>query len=407
MSFIGTHINRLDGGLGGGETADRVAVLVVGTGASAGKLEHNKAYELLQLEDAAAHGITDESDKANGELVYYHLSEVFRLSPDTTVRLVAVPKATKPSELKNLPAFIAALRSIPGVNTLAVAGLTPDASVGVAAQGLQLLADALAKDYIYIDSVLLEGVGGYLADSIASFPDLRSLDCENVSVIIGQDPAVASAAATYDKHAAVGTALGMLLVRSIHENLGSVDIEVKPRSRKSEQDYSMTDVKAGRWLSAGLSNGKPFGELSVADQKKLDGLGYIYVGGFAGYGGFFFSDSHTCTEEASDYSYIERNAIWNKGARIIRATLIPRVRSKVQADTATGYIKNTTITDWDGRVRKALEDMVRAGNIAGFDIYIDPKQAAVSNKPFNIKAQFVADGIVHEFEVDLGFTKSI
>ena len=136
-------------------------------------------------------------------------------------------------------------------------------------------------------------------------------------------------------------------------------------------------------------------------------LGYIYAGNFAGYGGCFFSDSHTCTDTESDYCYIERNAIWNKAARIIRETLIPRIRSKVQADPSTGYIKNTTITDWDGRVRKALEPMKSAGNVADFDIYINPNQAAVSSKPFNIKVQLVADGVVHEFEVDLGFTKSI
>lgn len=407
MTFIGAQINKLDGGLGGGETTDRVAVLVAGGDVIPGMLEQYKAYELLQIEDVEALGITAESDTVNKELTYYHLSEVFRLSPETRIHLIVVPKATKVSELKTLPDFITALRSIQGVNTIGVVGLMDDASVDVAVQGMQLLVDDLAKDYIYIDAVLIQGRGTYLAATIAAFTDLRALDCENVSVIIGQDPDVAARDADYANHAAVGSALGMLLVRAIHENLGSVDIESKPRSRKAEKDYMLTDTKNGRWLSANLSNGIPFESLSVADQKKLDELGYIYVGSFAGYGGYFFSNSSTCTPEESDYCYIERNAIWNKAARIIRETLIPRIRSKVQADPTTGYIKNTTITDWDGRVRKALEPMKNAGNVADFDIYINPNQAAVSSKPFNIKVQLVADGVVHEFEVDLGFTKSI
>lgn len=45
-----------------------------------------------------------------------------------------------------------------------------------------------------------------------------------------------------------------------------------------------------------------------------------------------------------------------------------------------------------------------AGNIAAFDIYIDPKQLAVSHAPFGIRVKLVADGVVHEFEIDLGFT---
>ena len=108
-----------------------------------------------------------------------------------------------------------------------------------------------------------------------------------------------------------------------------------------------------------------------------------------------------------DYAYIEYNAVWNKAARIIRTTLLPRVRSKVQADPTTGYISNTTISDWDARVRSALENMVADEDIADFDIYINPKQSAVSDKPFNIQVKLVADGIVHEFEIDLGFTNKI
>jgi hypothetical protein len=406
MTFIGAQISKLDGGLGGGETSGRVAVLVAGGAAISGVLELNRAYELLQIEDAEAIGITAENDAANKELTYYHLSEIFRLSPETRVHLIVVPKATAVSELKDLSGFITALRSVQGVNTVGVTGLADDAGVDIAVQGAQLLIDDLAEDYIYIDAVLLEG-GAYLAGGIVNFPDLRALDSENVSVVIAQDADVAALDPDYAGHAAVGSVLGMLLVRAIHENPGSVDIEVKPRSRKAEKDYMLTDTKQGKWLSAALSNGAPVESLSVADQRKLDELGYIYAGSFAGYGGYFLSGSPTCTDAGSDYCYIERNAIWNRAARIIRETLIPRIRSKVQADPSTGYIKNTTITDWDGRVRKALEPMKSAGNVADFDIYINPNQAAVSSRPFNIKVQLVADGIVHEFEVDLGFTKSI
>jgi hypothetical protein len=255
--------------------------------------------------------------------------------------------------------------------------------------------------------VLLEGKGGYLASTIGTMEDLRVMASPNVSVIIGQDRGIAAQKAAYAAHASVGSALGMLLVRAVHENLGSVDIEVKPQARRGESDYTLADVKTQRFISAGLSNGRNFNEISVADQKQLDLLGYIYVGSFSGYAGFYFSNSHTCEKQDSDYCFIERNCIWNKAARIIRQTLIPRVRSKVEADPATGYIRGTTIDDWSARVRKALEVMLAAGNCAEFSIYINPNQAAVSTKPFKIAVNIVANGVVHEFEIDLGFTNSI
>ena len=413
MSFTGANINKVNGGLGGAENPDRVAVMVLGCGTIAETLEINKAYRLLQLSDAEALGITPEHDDTENRLDYYHLSEVFRLSPDSIIHLTAVPTATKVSDLKNSADFISALRSIDSINLIAVAGMADETAIAgenpvsalqQAVTGAQLLVDGLAKDHIYIDAVLIEGKGSYLMPSITTMEDLRTMASPNVSVIIGQDRGIATQKSAYSGHAAVGSALGMLLARAVHENLGSVDIEVKPSARAGEISYPLTDVRRQRFISAGLSNGKNSNELSVDDQRELNKLGYIFVGSFVGFAGFYFSNSHTCETADSDYAFIERNCIWNKAARIIRQTLIPRVRSKVEADPATGYIRGTTIDDWNARVRRATEVMLIAGNCAEISTYINPNQAAVSTNPFKITVNIVADGIVHEFEIDLGFT---
>lgn len=406
MSFKGTIINKNDGGLGGTTTVDRTAVIVIGLGETE-KILHNKAYELLQIEDAEALGLNETADISSKTLAYEHLNEIFRLSPATRVRLVTVPAATKVSDLKNLTELKAALRGIDGLNTIAIAGLTADEDIQSAVTGAQLLVDGFTEEHILIDTVIIEGVGSYLTQSITDFPDLRAMASPNVSVVIAQDSALAARLPEYAGYAAVGSALGMLMVRYVHENLGSVDIENKPKASRGSNSYSLSDTKLGKWQASQLSNGKKFSTLSFADQQKIDELGYMYAGSFSGYGGVFLSDSHTCTEISSDYNRIERNAVWNKAARIIRNVLIPRVRSKVESDPTTGFIKHTTITDWDGRVRSALEVMVSAGNISDFDIYINPEQSAVSTAPFNIKVKLVAHGIVHEFEVDLGFTTNI
>lgn len=413
MSFGGVNINKINGGLGTSDTGDRVTVLICGAGAIGETLAIKHAYQLLQLSDAEALGITSVHDDQQNRLDHYHISEVFRLAPETSLYLIAVVAATKVSDLKNDAALLTALRSIDNLNTIACVGLAADVAAGethalqVAIVGAQLLVDELAKDHIYIDAIILEGLGGYLAATIATNLNLRELDSPNVSVVIGQDSNIAALKAQYAAHAAVGSAVGMLLARAIHENLGSVDIEVKPSARKSDPDYSLTDIKSGRFLKAALSDGTPYNELTIADQKQLDTLGYIYIGGFSGYAGFFFSNSHTCTLASGDYSFIERNCIWNKAAKIIRKTLIPRIRSKVEADPKTGYIKKTTITHWSNLVTKSLERMITAGNCAAFDIYISEKQAAVSTQPFSVKCKIVADGIAHEFDVNLGFTNKI
>lgn len=405
-AFNGVIINKVNGGLvREGDTGDRVVLLICGATAT-DSVPNYKPVKLNSIEALEQLGVSEDTDKTNKELLYYHCSEAFRLSPERELWLMTVPKAIKVSELTTAADFLSAIRSVGGANTIGIAGITADESIKDAADKLQLMVETLREDHLYIDAVLLEGSGSYLT-SVATASDLRGFDCENVSVVIAQDKDVADKDAAYAGHAAVGTALGMLSVRYVHENLGSVDIENHPRTAKGTPDYSMMDSTLGRWVNVAISNGTLLSAVSRADQKTLNEKGYIFAGNFEGYTGVFFSNSHTCVPKTSDYAYIEYNAVWNKAAKLVRNTLIPRVRSQVKADPSTGYIATETISYWDSLVRKALETMVNEDDIAAFDIYINPKQAAVSDKPFNVQVKMVAHGVVHEFEVDLGFTNKI
>lgn len=405
-AFNGVIINKVNGGLvRESDTGDRVVLLICGATAT-DSVPNYKPVKLNSIEALEQLGVSEDTDKTNKELLYYHCSEAFRLSPERELWLMTVPKAIKVSELTTAADFLSAIRSVGGANTIGIAGITADETIQDAANALQLMVETLREDHLYIDAVILEGLGSYLT-SVATASDLRGFDCENVSVVIAQDKDVADKDSAYAGHAAVGTALGMLSVRYVHENMGSVDIENHPRTAKGTPDYSMMDSTLGRWVNVAISNGTLLSAVSRADQKTLNEKGYIFAGNFEGYTGVFFSNSHTCVPKTSDYAYIEYNAVWNKAAKLVRTTLIPRVRSQVKADPSTGYIATETISYWDSLVRKALETMVNADDIAAFDIYINPKQAAVSDKPFNVQVKMVAHGVVHEFEVDLGFTNKI
>ena len=84
MSFQGAYINKLNGGLRNGSETDRVICLICGM-TLVGDLAYNTKYELLDINTVEDLGITTSSDSTNGELVYYHLSEMFRLSPETVI----------------------------------------------------------------------------------------------------------------------------------------------------------------------------------------------------------------------------------------------------------------------------------------------------------------------------------
>lgn len=405
MSFTGVNVNKLQGGLGRtGDANDRVVVLVMGMPEIDNKVAHYKPLELLQLSDAEKLGITFDNDIMTGSLAYYHISEVFRLSPEQRLWLIPVPKTNSLTGLVQLPDFISAIRTTAG-NTIGIAGVPFGADMSSIINTAQTLVDSFAKEFHYIDSILLEGEG--IPSDVTQMENLRTNNAPNISVVIAVDPAIVELNPSFEGTAAIGTVLGSLSVRAVHENIGSVDIEQKPRTRRGEPHYDISSQALGRWLNIALSNGTPFMDLSLADQNEITRKGYIFTGSFQGYGGVFLSNSPTCVAIDSDYSYIEYNAVWNKAAKAVRNALLPRVRSKVEIDPVTGFIRSTTITNWDGIARRALEPMVGAGNISAFDIYINPEQKAVGDKPLVIRIQLVAHGIVHEFDVDLGYTTQI
>lgn len=407
MSFSGANINKLSGGLGRSSASDRVICIVCGM-TLVGDLAYNTAYELLDISTAEAMGITASTDDTNNELVHYHLSEMFRLSPGTTFWLIPVDKATTIANLVASDPIKTAIRSIKNVNVLGLAGLTtPVANALVDAVALQGLVSAFAAEYLLLDGIFVEGVGAAAPIGVVAYPDLRTITAPNISYVIAQDPAIAALKAGYAQRAALGTVLGSVAVRKVHEDLGSVDIEEKPRARKGEENYSLSNELLGRWLSARLSDGKAFESLTAAEQKSLTAKGWIYAGKFADYGGFYLNGCPTAVSLLSDYAYFNLNCIWNKAARLIRRTLIPKVRAKVPTDATTGYLKSTWVAGCESDVLRALDGMVAAGNIEDKDVYINPAQAPSESTPLSVKGQLVVGKIVHEFDVDLGLTDKL
>jgi len=406
--LTGVAVNRLDGGLGRrNPSTDNVVALVAAMSLSGLDLVENQAKKLLQAEDAESAGVNASYDANNTTLVYHHISEIFRLSPDATVYLI--PTATGVSVEDVLESILPTVRANPDIKGLAFTGFNnviTDMPTAVETVQSDFI-DALFLENRYIDFVLLEGKGSGSEISATNVADLRTKKAPQVSVVIAQDPTIASIDPAYNTYTAVGSALGMLSIRKINENIGSVNIKNKPAGKKGTPDYPLTDSAGSLWLDANLSDGTLAQSLSKVDLKTLTNKGYIYASSYEGYGGIFFSNSPTCVEKASDYAFIENNRTWNKAGRIIRQTLIPEVKGVVKKDPQTGFIKSTTISRWQGLLNKALEQMIIDDEISGFDIYIDPNQYLSEDDPLKIKAQVVKDDIVHEFEVDLGYTQQI
>lgn len=411
-TFTGANINKLNGGLGRAIAQERVIVLICGATATA-QLVEKTVYPIYDITTAESMGITAASDANNAELVYYHLSEMTRLCPGHTFYLIPVAKTTTIAALTADAVIKAAIRGIAGVNVVGIAGIasaTVDL-INTDVLALQAWVDAFAAEKLLIDGVFLEGIAkAASADAfnlLADLYDLRTLAAPNISVVAGHDPLQAALNAGYAKHAAVGTVLGSVAVRKVHEDLGSVDIEVKPSARKGEESFSIADTTLSRWLTAALSDGTPFRSLTGAQATALAEKGYIFVGKFENYDGWYLSGCPTAVVDSSDYAFFNFNCIWNKAARIIRNTLIPLVRSKVSKEL-DGTIKSTWIASAEEKVKNAVTaQLINTGNAEAFDVYINPAQNVNATTPMAVRAQVQVGDVVHEFDVDLGLTSKI
>lgn len=397
MSFEGVIINKGEGGLNRSETStDAVMALVVCVKDPLDN-EPDTVYVLNSLAAAVALGFDAANDANEAILLHHHISEFFRLAPDGTLKLVVTEKETAKTFFES-PAAKAIFRANTDVKRAGFVYNADVVALDLAAEinACQLFINDLFADKIYLNGIYLEA-----RNVPKTAISRRTLTASKVSLVIAQDPAIASLDAAYAHYAAVGSILGMRAVRKVNENLGSVDIIVKPNARKGELTYPLTDSLRGLWLSAALSDGSLVSTMTDVEKRTLTANGYIYAGGFQGFAGVYLNGEPTCIAISSDYSTGENNGVWDKAALGIRNALLPKVRGWFQRDASTGKLRDTSITDLENIGKKPLQRMLIASEISGYDLVIPAGQNPNDQTPLLVKTTVTLGAITHLFEVDL------
>lgn len=405
MGLNGVTVNRLNGGLGRkNPSTDGVMLIVIGGAVAASGLALKTAKEIIAVDEAVALGIDPSFDDTNDILAHHHIDEFFRVSPNGNLFVVLDDGTLTNEALKNIIKANATIKGFGVVRNTAAAPADMDAYVS----GYQTIVNDLRAESRKISAVLVEGGVFNSATLISDYPNIRDYNAENVSIVIAQDPIIRAVKTEHETYAAVGTALGAISVRNVNENIGSLDIENKPSAFRGNATYPLTDAERQRWLTAKLQDGKDVSDLSGVEIKALATKGYIYVNFYNGYPGYFFTDSHTCTESASDYSRIENNRVWDKGATLGRTALMPRVKGNLLKDPDTGFMREIEAKELEALAVNTIEkNMVATGEISGVDIYINPEQSVSDDSPLKIKGQILFNDILHEMDFDLGLTNKL
>lgn len=347
---------------------------------------------ISSIERAEALGITADHAKWEIRVLHYQLSEVFRLNPGILlyVGLFAKPAggAYSFTEVKLLQRYAQGrLRQV----ALWLGDKAADKALITTLQGV---ADALSASAMPLVVLLAPKVSA----PVSSLPtDLIDPGKSRVSVIIAQDGAGRGAElyahadnkAAKSSVSALGHFLGILSRSQVHQSIAWVE--------QFPLGLSLPSFGDGTLLRS----------LDEAVIDTLDKAHYLFAVTYPDISGVYASDSHTMDNSTSDYAHLERVRTMDKAERGIRRYLTPKLSGNIYLDESTGKLEALSIAHLEIQANRALEEMAKAGELSGYQVYIDPDQPILSTSTIEITIRQVPVGVVRRFTIRLGYTPKL
>ena len=408
-AFDGVVINISDGGLNNTAPSNDAIKALVLQGIATGSYNLGDILKLQSPDDAAAVGIDAAYDANYSIIVYGHIAEFFRESPEGTLYLMLVDNNTGLADMCDMAQpYLWKIVNDDNVNGSlkgAGVGLNPNgAYVPVLLNGLdsdvlnavpnaQAICDAAATENMPLDYILIEG--RQFNGTCTNAKDLTTLASKNVAICVGADPGVSAADPLFNTYACIGTLLGKIAHLDVSQTVGQVD------------GGNLSQQAPAKFLSAGLSSNLLTSHYSTVDQNTLDSKSYIFVGKYNNYPGVYFNNDWTCTDRTSDYCTIHANRAINKASRLAYAALMPIVKKTFDL-AANGNIAAPVCANWQSLAVNAIAQGMN-GSISGQPkAFVNPVftvVGGVTKIAVTIKIQPL--GIADELDVTLGLTATL
>lgn len=323
------------------------------------------------------------------DIMHYHISEYFRMQPKGKLNVGIYATAdvgTFASITLMQNSALGEMRQI-GVYYKSTAFSTAHLTT------IQAIVTALNAVYRPLEVI----VGGEISatSDLTLLSNVRLLAAPNVSICIGQDGAAQGFKlwkATAKSINNVGSTLGAVSLAAVNEYInwyGKFNA-----SNGVEMEY------------AAFANGTLANSLSTGTITNLDTYGYIFAQKVIDQTGTYWNSSATATPISGDYNVIPRNRSINKAIRGMRAYLTPLLASPVKVNT-DGTLQLGVIKYFESEAQKALDQMVRDGELSAGKASVNANQDVISTSTLTIVVQLIPVGAAENIVVNVGFTTSI
>ena len=358
-----------------------------------------RVQALSTIDAAEAAGIVDYTTAADGtqtaapwavRVLHYHLSELYRINPAVSlyVGIFEKPQGDNMTfaEIKTVQNFAdGRIRQI-GVWC---GDRVPSEDDLTAIQGQAATLEAQGAELSVVYAPKVANVK-QISTSLAGGGKCR------VSVVIGQAGSGTGAELYKDKANAakasvsgLGVVLGLISKAKVHQCIAWVK-----------------EFPTGISLPA-FGDGTLLRDMDKALVEQLDTARYLFFVTQQGQSGSYMNDSHTMDSAISDYASIESVRTMDKGARGVRAYLIPELGGNVYVDADTGKLASYTVAHLETVAGHALEDMEKAGELSGYKAEIDPDQDVAASSTVDIVLKKVAVPVMRHVRIKIGFAKTV
>lgn len=371
------------------ESLDQATGLVFYTSAALDPLMNsNDTHRIYSLAEAEAKGILETGAF---EVLHYQVKRYFSQNPsgDLAVKIAAEPSALHTfSNVVELQMDMGGeLRQI-GVFTTATLSTT-------LVQTLQARAEELVAESM--PASLFLGADIKTITDLTTLPNLRTLNCPRVSVVIAQSGSGKGLSLFTAKGysiPALGDVLGAVSKSNVAMNIGEVG--------------RIQLVNDNELAVAAYANGQVQTKLTSVAQKALVTKGYITLRKYIGdYANTYVYDAPTAVAVTSDYAYVENVRTIDKAVRLIRLALLPTLNSGVKINPVSGNLDETFLAGYKSIANRPLNQMENEGSISGFSVTIDPKQKVLQTGTLRLSVAIVPIGVARNIVVNLGYTTKI
>lgn len=368
---------------------DHISALVFYSATKPTAWATQNVVQVTSINDAVTKGIAQNS--ANFGVMYYQISEFFRINPGATLYVGIFTPPVAPATYDYMEIKLVQLFAGGKIRQVGIFLTTAFASTAITL--MQAVSDALDAIHMPLEILMTADFHG-IAD-LTTLPNLRELTAPKVSCILGQDGDNAGAAlavSTGKSVACLGAALGAVSAAKVNENIGWVE------------NFKMDLVELE---TPAMANGQLINALDPNLLDTLNTNGYIFLRTHVGISGSYFNDSHTAVTVTSDYAYIEANRTMDKAIRGVRTYVLPQLNGPVKVDASSGKLDHNTIKYIEDLANEPLVQMARDGELSGFKAYIDPDQDVLATSQLEIQIVNVPVGVSRNIIIKIGFVASV